>query len=627
MIIFSLCFFVITVINRLAGYKEGLSTSGSVGDPQDEDNNFGSLGFGGTQPTYTSSLSKYRSRHKKDDSWPQSKRRMIEDQQTNCFSASPSFRVQRLHDIQVEHSEDVFDAGSKLPAVYSSHKQNFSWRSDLFNEKMECLLIDETLSSPMFRRQQVEGEIGFEEQIKVGETPSASEHEKLGQCFLSSLSKQANKDLQGFFVEDYTTSYLAANDPREEHEFQKIFHVGDADDLADGDILTSTKSALIDSNSLLKEGNPVGSPGNKELAFDQNLRVNEGCVLNERSDNEELDSSINGIDFGELNTACTSIQRASILEQICRTASMCTPLSQFSSTFKPLENEYLSVSLPNGLLEHTNLTCTLPLGDDAGNQLRATSTDEADFALRAMLSSDCLPYSGARYGWISKNSGTPPAGKYCERIQSKSMSSEKLLGSNPELTCFAIEEDPIVDDENENADEDDGSIQEDVGFTEINNCAIGEALLRTEKVLPNPPASISQIEKFHHISDLHSSNGEVLSSVKQRLRNYCSNRKSQNGGKENQLSSVGSNSIEKVSESLQNRFNKEILSSTSSIKRGSQRLSEKVKRNNIVSNVTSFIPLVQQKQAAAVCKAKRDIKVRALEAAEAAKRLEEKKRK
>lgn len=77
----------------------GVSISGSVGDPQDEVNNFGSLGFGETQPTYTSSLYKNRSRHIEADSWPQSKRRKIEDQQTNCFSASPSFRVQRLHDI------------------------------------------------------------------------------------------------------------------------------------------------------------------------------------------------------------------------------------------------------------------------------------------------------------------------------------------------------------------------------------------------------------------------------------------------------------------------------------------------------------------------------------------------
>lgn len=52
-------------------------------------------------------------------------------------------------------SEDVFDGGSKLPAFYSSHEQNVSERSDLFNEKMECHLIDESLSSPMLKRQPV----------------------------------------------------------------------------------------------------------------------------------------------------------------------------------------------------------------------------------------------------------------------------------------------------------------------------------------------------------------------------------------------------------------------------------------------------------------------------------------
>ncbi|KAL6976181.1 hypothetical protein U1Q18_024971 [Sarracenia purpurea var. burkii] len=48
------------------------------------------------------------------------------------------------------------------------------------------------------------------------------------------------------------------------------------------------------------------------------------------------------------------------------------------------------------------------------------------------------------------------------------------------------------------------------------------------------------------------------------------------------------------------------------------------KPNNIVSNISSFVPLIQQKQAAAVVTGKRNIKVRALEAAEAAKRVEEK---
>ncbi|GJX74608.1 hypothetical protein Tco_0313203 [Tanacetum coccineum] len=42
---------------------------------------------------------------------------------------------------------------------------------------------------------------------------------------------------------------------------------------------------------------------------------------------------------------------------------------------------------------------------------------------------------------------------------------------------------------------------------------------------------------------------------------------------------------------------------------------KEVKGNNIVSNISSFIPMVQQKQAAAVCTGKSDIKVKALEAA------------
>ncbi|KAJ6754061.1 TROPONIN I [Salix purpurea] len=63
-----------------------------------------------------------------------------------------------------------------------------------------------------------------------------------------------------------------------------------------------------------------------------------------------------------------------------------------------------------------------------------------------------------------------------------------------------------------------------------------------------------------------------------------------------------------------------------SLRKGGLSLAEtRSKHNNIVSNITSFIPLVQQKQAAAVVTGKRDVKVKALEAAEVAKRLAEKK--
>ncbi|KAL6124734.1 hypothetical protein ACLB2K_077245 [Fragaria x ananassa] len=95
---------------------------------------------------------------------------------------------------------------------------------------------------------------------------------------------------------------------------------------------------------------------------------------------------------------------------------------------------------------------------------------------------------------------------------------------------------------------------------------------------------------------------------------------------ENQSVSRGTKDIKRATGSLQNRYSKPKLSGKTILRKGGPSLSElEPKPNNIVTNITSFIPLVQQKQAAAALPAKRDIKVKALEAAEAAKRLAERK--
>ncbi|KAL1821428.1 uncharacterized protein LOC108219190 isoform X1 [Daucus carota subsp. sativus] len=610
--------------NNLA--EGGLYTSASFGDHQNEYNNICSLEFGEAQPTLMSSLPKSRYRHIEFNSWPQLKRRKIDYQQTNCSSAIASLREQNLHSMQGGHrmsshsknAENDLDAVQKLLAFSSSCEQDGSESSGMFFEKMECHLADGTFCSPVFKNQQEDGQFCFTEQMKVVQTTCPSENEELGPCLVSSLSKQATRESQGSFVENFTTSYppneiLAAKSLSPEQEFQKIFHVRNDGDLEDADILTSSRNPLLDCDPHLKDGGPVGLQCNNELAFDQNLPIYEGFVVDEHSDNVGLDASRD-----EINFTGNSMQRASILEQICRNVSMCTPLVHLSPTYKPFTNEDPCLSVPTRLHEHADRTSNISLSEDAGNHLQATSTNEVDSALRKMLYSDSLPYSGAQYSWNAKNCDTP-VGRFCPRITSSLVNSEKRLSSNPELTCFRIEEDSCVLDETENVYDDD-HIQEDISLAETNSCSSGEPPPETIEVFLNPPAA----KKLHQTGGLDHSNAEIQSSVKQRLRSHSSNNKSKLWGKENLLSAAGAYNV-KVSESLHNRLSKAKLSSTTSIRRGTQRLSEKVKRNNIVSNVTSFIPLVKQKQEAAVCKGKRDIKVRALEAAEAAKRQEEKK--
>ncbi|KAL7217783.1 hypothetical protein ACSBR2_011090 [Camellia fascicularis] len=256
--------------------------------------------------------------------------------------------------------------------------------------------------------------------------------------------------------------------------------------------------------------------------------------------------------------------------------------------------------------------------------------DEVKCAFKGVLYSDCVPYTDARFGWSFKKPYMSPIGKLWDRISSNSSSSGKQRSLNPELTCFPIEEDPSISGENENIDEVADTIQEDVSSTLMTR-AKRQPLAEIKEACVNPPTSVSAAERFPDRSSLDSTNTEVSatgaqSRIKRKLGNrYSNKRRCTNEAKENRSLSVSTNCIKKATESLNNRFSKPKLSGKTSLRKGGQNLLEREsKRNNIVSNITSFLPLVQQKQAAAVGTGKRDIKVKALEAAEAAKRLEEK---
>ncbi|THF99736.1 hypothetical protein TEA_001138 [Camellia sinensis var. sinensis] len=325
----------------------------------------------------------------------------------------------------------------------------------------------------------------------------------------------------------------------------------------------------------------------------------------------------------KLDLPSTTVKRASVLEQLCKSASRHTPLSEFSATFKLHGTPDLYQSVPNGLLEHMDLRSTLNLNDDGGKELRASyiCVDEVKCAFEGVLYSDCVPYTDARFGWSFKKPYMSPIGKLWDRISSNSSSSGKQRSLNPELTCFPIEEDPSISGENENIDEVADTIQEDISSTLMTR-AKRQPLAEIKEACVNPPTSVSAAERFLDRNSLDSTNTEVSatgaqSGIKQKLGNcYSNKRRCTNEAKENRYLSISTNCIKKATESLNNRFRK------TSLRKGGQNLLEREsKRNNIVSNITSFLPLVQQKQAAAVGTGKRDIKVKALEAA---KRLEEK---
>ncbi|KAL9346267.1 hypothetical protein Peur_061120 [Populus x canadensis] len=176
-----------------------------------------------------------------------------------------------------------------------------------------------------------------------------------------------------------------------------------------------------------------------------------------------------------------------------------------------------------------------------------------------------------------------PVGKLWEGITLKSGSSEKRVSSIPDLPC--------ISEENENTKEVPETFQDGNGSEQMNL------------------ASMIRVEGTKLMQENQKGN-----------RRKCNSK-----AKENQ-SILGANDFERAKESHDNRFNKPILFGKTSLRKGDSGLAGmKLKHNNIVSNITSFIPLVHQKQAAAVVTGKRDVKVKALEAAEVAKRLTRKK--
>ncbi|XP_031106373.1 uncharacterized protein LOC116011018 [Ipomoea triloba] len=370
----------------------------------------------------------------------------------------------------------------------------------------------------------------------------------------------------------------------------------------------------------------------ESTGIDDSMPVFEGFVIDPPGADGELDIAGVGINFEALDLPTTTIERASILEQICRSASTHKSLSHLSSALKLHRSHTLYQSLPEGL-EHMDLRSTSPFSEDIDKQSRAsTSCDEEEvgYSAQGISYPDCLGYSGAKFRWKSGSPYASPVGKLWERTSFHSSSSEKQLNSNPELTCFPIKEDSTISEENENVDKLADEFQDDIDSLVGNSHAKRQPLFDvTAEACLNAPASVSAAEKVQAGGRMDSAKSDVgfsgtRNKAKRKLPSHCRNT---SVGKENRSLLISATGKKKEKHSHIDGSRKPNSSATTSLRRNEQKLSEKGynRHNNIISNVTSFIPLVQQKQAASMCTGKKDIKVKALEAAEAAKRLEEKK--
>ncbi|KAM1039507.1 hypothetical protein ACFX2C_028907 [Malus domestica] len=364
-----------------------------------------------------------------------------------------------------------------------------------------------------------------------------------------------------------------------------------------------------------------GSPHGQSLdliGLDDRKPELEGFVM--QTDDEPTSIAGKGISFDEWNLPSTTIEHASILEQLCQSACMQTPVACSSASNKLHKIPYLYQSVPTGLLEGVDMRTM----NDAVKQLKdghSYSSEEVGQAFYGRSYSDCLLNHGGQSGWDTKKPYLSPVGKLWDITGSRTSSSRKRGSLHLELPC--------ISEENENADEAADTFQDESVSNALNR-SIQRVPLVDITEIPNPPASVSKAEPYADRLSLDSVNTEFSlrgthKSFKQRLGIQNSSKRRYNN-KENLSMSQGTNDIKGTTRSLHKRFSKPKLSGKTSLRKGGSSLSEQEpKRNNIVSSMTSFIPLVQQKQAAAVVTGKRDVKVKALEAAEAAKRQAEKK--
>ncbi|XP_062199503.1 uncharacterized protein LOC133901961 isoform X2 [Phragmites australis] len=217
----------------------------------------------------------------------------------------------------------------------------------------------------------------------------------------------------------------------------------------------------------------------------------------------------------------------------------------------------------------------------------------------------------------NENPLTPAVEKYnLGKLSARFGSVSEHMGSIPELSCFRIDEDSGIAEENEYQDILPGSVgnqrqsgrkalRDITGFCQNtgNSASYSMGIMdagNTDFVTETCSS------EFHHDSDLRNDNDTKKP-------------------KESSTSFVKKEG--KGSHFLHTRFSKtEVTDNRNQRHTSEANLRKQSKPSNIVANVASFIPIVRPKvQSTAACMRK-DVRVKALEAAEAAKRLEEKKR-
>ncbi|XP_030511717.2 uncharacterized protein LOC115726125 [Rhodamnia argentea] len=359
---------------------------------------------------------------------------------------------------------------------------------------------------------------------------------------------------------------------------------------------------------------PYHSPGcqsMEQVGKDQIMPVFEGFFM---PTDDETSFSDDGFRFEMPDVLDGITEHASAQKLLSKSASVRTPLSHFSTAYKLHKAPNLYKSVPNGLLEYMDSGSTFSLNECNG--VNSFLNKEVEQAPYGRSHSDCLPLSYAESAGYQKKTYTSPVGKLWDIIASKSGSSKEKRSLNPELPC--------ISEENENVDEVADTSQEGIDL-DVRTSAANRKPLDDITEDPNCPASVSDTENEMTRCSLDSIRTEIsFAGTHRKDKPKPGKRESskRHRAKDSTTMPKGLNRAKWPAEVPNNRFSKP----KASLRKGGPGISEMdSKRDNIVSHMTSFLPLVPQKQTVAPFTGKRDIKVRSLEAAEATKRQAEKK--
>ncbi|PQM34893.1 uncharacterized protein Pyn_05656 [Prunus yedoensis var. nudiflora] len=455
-------------------------------------------------------------------SWPQHKRRKIEHPIVDDLSSSRDLIEKVFHTVNrdsicgnlgnVEHSPNAGLESQGLSISQEDVVKSIVSRSPVeeTHQNEDHHMIERSESSP--KAHMKEGEISVGGGDRSGNAPFTFMHEELEASLLSSLMKQAAGQSQDCFMEEtgvaHPTSIIVdTGSPCIEGNHVSLPL---EDNLTLGNVENWTSAGRATQEKRFDLGGTrnisyfsVGSPCGQSLDLiggDDTKPELEGFVL--ETDEKPTSIAREDINFDEWNLPSTTFERASILEQLCKSVCMQTPIACSSASYKLHKIPNLYQSVPTGLLEGgVDMRTTLPMSD-AVKPLKdghSCLSEEVGQAFNGRSYSDCLPNRSGQSGWDIKKPYISPVGKLWDRTSSSTSSSGKQGSLNPELPC--------ISEENENIDEVAATSRGGI-VSEVLNNSIQRVPLADITEISDPPSSVSKAELHADRLSLDSVNTE-----------------------------------------------------------------------------------------------------------------------